>query len=384
MKQPGKKVFIYSPDLDKGGYPPSCPFDSTRPGRTRAVLASMRLLEGADRQEVAPERLDRTTLETFHEPDYLDILERAGRGEISPEQALEAGLGTADCPIFRDMFQYLTLACGGAVTGARLILNGDAEIVFTPSGGFHHAHPARASGFCYINDVVLAALELTAAGRRVVVLDVDVHHCDGVQEAFYHRNDVLTISMHESGRTLFPGTGFEKEMGEGPGYGYTVNLPLPVGTYDGAYLRAFREVVLPLIRAFDPDVIMLELGMDGLAGDPLAHLHLTNNAYADVTQAMVNLNKPLLATGGGGYHVENTVRGWALCWSVMCGEQSHHDEMMLGMGGVFLETTEWFGGLRDRILLSDAGIRAEVDTEIDALIERLKRSHFPIHGLAPD
>lgn len=376
-----RKVFVCSPELDVGGYPPDCPFDSTRPGKTRATLAAMRLLTGADRTEVAPERLERVTLERFHVPRYLDILERAGHGAISPEEALEAGLGTTDCPIFKDMYRYLTLACGGAVTGARLVLRGEADIVFSPSGGFHHAHPARAAGFCYLNDVVLAALELTVAAKRVAVLDVDVHHCDGVQEAFYRRSDVLTISMHESGRTLFPGTGFENEIGEGLGLGYSVNLPLPVGTYDGAYLRVFREVVLPLLKRFDPDVILLELGMDGLAGDPLAHLHLTNNVYGEVAQSVVNLGKPVVATGGGGYNVENTVRGWALCWSVMCGDQAAHDEMMLGMGGVMLETTEWLGGLRDRILLSDAGIRERVDQEVDALIRRIRETVFPIHNL---
>jgi len=309
-------------------------------------------------------------------------LEKAGHGHIDPLDAVKAGLGVPDCPIFANMFEYLSLAAGASVTGARRILDGDAHIVFNPSGGFHHAQPANAAGFCYLNDIVLAALEFTAAGKRVLFLDIDVHHCDGVQDAFYARSDVMTISLHESGRTLFPGTGFAEEIGIGEGRGYSVNLPLPVGTYDAAYERAFREAALPLIVAYDPDVVILEIGMDGLAGDPLAHLHLTNNVYADIVGAVVRLGKPVLATGGGGYNVENTVRGWALLWGVLCGEDHTHD-LMLGMGGVMLQNTDWLGGLRDRVMLTDGGRRATVDAEIGEVIDKIRSVVFPIHGLKP-
>jgi acetoin utilization protein AcuC len=291
------------------------------------------------------------------------------------------GLGTPDCPIFPGMYEYVTLAAGGTLTAARAILAGEARVAFNPSGGFHHAQPGNAAGFCYVNDIVLAALELREAVPRVLFLDIDVHHCDGVQDAFYARADVMTISMHETGRTLFPGTGGVEETGRGEGLGYTVNIPLPVGTYDAAYLRAFREIVVPLIGAYDPDAILLEIGMDTLAGDPLAHLHLTNNAPAEIVAEVLNFGKPLVATGGGGYNIENTVRGWALCWSVLCGDQSRHDDQMIGMGGVMLENTDWSGGLRDRVLLSDAGRRADVDREIDAAIAAVRRTVFPVHGL---
>ena len=376
-----RKLFIHSEDLDSDGYPRECPFDTRRAGQTLATVTSMGLLEGAERSVRAPERLDRRQLQAFHRPEYLDALDRAGRGELSPDEALMFGLGTPDCPIFKNMYDYVALAAGGTVTGARAILRGEAGMAFNPSGGFHHAQPAAAAGFCFLNDVVLGAMELLNGGKRVLFLDVDVHHCDGVEEAFYDRNDVMTISLHESGETLFPGTGSEKDMGVGEGYGYSVNVPLPVGTYDGAYRRLFGELVMPLMRAYDPDVIMLELGMDGLSGDPLAHLHLTNNVYADVVAKVVDLGKPVLATGGGGYHVQNTVRGWTLCWSVFCGDQEHHDAMSYGMGGVMLETTEWSGGLRDRTLLSDAGKRDSVDAAIEKTAARIRSAVFPIHGL---
>ena len=262
-------AFIHSPELDTGGYPDACPFNTSRAGRTLAKVQEFDLLDGADRTLVEPRRLSRPELEVFHTPAYLDALKAAGRGELPPEQALAVGLGTPDCPIFKDMYEFIALATGASVTAAELIRDGKATIAFNPSGGFHHAQAGNAAGFCFMNDVVLAAETLAAAGKRVLFLDIDVHHCDGVQDAFYSRSDVMTISMHESGNTLFPGTGFDDEIGEGAGKGYTVNIPLPVGTYDAIYMSTFKAVVLPLIKAYDPDVIMLELGMDTLAGDPL-------------------------------------------------------------------------------------------------------------------
>jgi len=374
-------VFLHDAALDRDGYPEACPFNTRRAGKTLEMAQSMGFVGSGGRAVVAPQRLTREELERFHTPAYLDGLRRAGDGELHPDEALRFGLGTPDCPIFRGMYDYVALAAGGSVTGARLILEGRTRYAFNPSGGFHHAQPANAAGFCYVNDIVLAALELADAGKRVFFLDIDVHHCDAVQDAFYARRDIMTASLHESGTSLFPGTGFAHEAGVGEGEGYTLNIPLPVGAYDRIYERAFREGVLPVLRAYDPDVIILEIGMDPLAGDPLAHLHLTNNVPADIVTAVRGLGKPVLATGGGGYHVENTVRGWALCWSALCGEDHTHD-LAMGLGGVMLETSEWAGGLRDRVLLSDAGRRDEVDAEVMRAVAEVKRRVFPHHGLA--
>lgn len=377
-----RKVFLHDPRLDQNGYPAACPFNTRRAGQTRAKVEAMGLLHGEDRCAAAPVALDRALLERFHAVEYLDALEQASRGELHPDDALRFGLGTPDCPIFHGMYDYIRLAAGGTVTGARMLLAGQAGIAFNPSGGFHHAQRANAAGFCFINDVVLAAQLLADAGKRVLFLDIDVHHCDGVQDAFYDRSDVMTVSLHESGRTLFPGTGFEDEIGTGEGRGYCVNVPLPVGMYDEAYERAFHSVVLPVIRKFDPDVFILELGMDALAGDPLAHLHLTNNVLADIVQQIVDFERPILATGGGGYNVANTVRGWSLCWSVLCGEHAGQQDLMIGMGGVMLENSDWLGGLRDRMLLTDGGRRDTVDAEVGVTVQRLRQLLFPLHGLA--
>ncbi len=340
----------------------------------------MGLLSGSDRKELAPQPLTRKELEWYHHPAYLDILATASHASDLTPAALDMGLGTPDCPVFPGLLDYVRLAGGGTLTAARRLLAGDALRAFNPSGGYHHAAAGAAAGFCYINDVVIALMEMTRQGKRVAFIDLDVHHGEGVQTAFYNRSDVLMISLHEDGRFIFPGTGAVDEIGEGDGRGYTVNIPLPVGTYDVVYENAFMQAAWPVLNAYDPDLIVVELGMDGLAGDPLAHMHLTNNVYADLLKKMTGTGKQILTVGGGGYNVEQTVRGWALCWSVLCEDAA--DEWNIGMGGVMLENTDWIGGLRDRTLLSDAGRHDTIADDVENVIQQIRKTVFPIHRLA--
>lgn len=374
-----KAAFIYSQELEKYHYPSDHPFHVGRARKVRQVLKSMGLLSGDGRSEVAPTAAERITLKKFHSPRYLHALQTASKGKWDVE-ALEMGIGTGDCPVFKGLYEYSVLACGATLTGAKLILAGSANVAFNPSGGFHHAGPEKASGFCYINDVALACVILAEKKKRVLYLDVDVHHGDGVAQAFYDRCDVMTISLHETPRILFPGTGFEDEIGTGRGKGYCVNVPLPVGTYDQAYMKAFEEIALPLIGAYKPDIIVLQLGADALAGDPLAHLRLTNNVYADIISQLLRFNKPILATGGGGYNVDNTVRAWALAWTVLCGMPTAQD-LNPTVAGVMLENVEWQGGLRDRALAVSSQQRSSVMPAIEATIQTLKAKVFPIHRL---
>lgn len=339
----------------------------------------MGMLEGADRGEAAPAAATRMELKKFHTARYLHTLQAAEKGNWDVE-ALGMGIGTSDCPVFEGLYEYSSLATGATLTGAELLLSGQADIAFNPSGGFHHAGPEKAAGFCYINDVALACHILAQAGKRVLYLDVDVHHGDGVAYGFYDRADVMTISMHQNPRTLFPGTGFEEEIGDGDGKGYCVNIPVPIGTYDQAYLKAYDLLVVPLAGRFNPDIIVFELGADGLAGDPLANLRLTNNVYADIINHLMKLDKPILATGGGGYNIDNTVRAWALAWSVFCGDDSS-EHSIHALGGVMLESTEWLGGLRDRRIPVTESQRNAVLPALDATIDKIKELVFPIHGL---
>ncbi|MGB2866082.1 MAG: acetoin utilization protein AcuC [Sedimentisphaerales bacterium] len=372
-------VFVYSSEFEKYHYPSEHPFHTIRAKRVRDIVSPMGLLSGSGRSEVAPVAAERMVLKKFHSARYLHALKTSAGGRWSVE-ALEMGIGSQDCPIFKGLYEYSVLATGGTLTAAKMILSGEADIAFNPSGGYHHAGPELAAGFCYINDVALACIVLAEQEKRVLYLDVDVHHGDGVAQAFYDRSDVLTISLHQNPKTLFPGTGFENEIGTGEGKGYCVNVPLPVGTYDQAYMMAFEAIALPLITAYNPDVIVFELGADALAGDPLAHLQLTNNTYAEIINHLMGFNKPILATGGGGYNVENTVRAWALAWSIFCGADQG-DDIQHAVGGVLLESTEWQGGLRDRELAVSDSQRETVMPALEATIEKIKTTIFPIHGI---
>ncbi len=377
--QERKAAFIYSPKLHEYHYPQECPFNTGRAEKVRNTLRSMGILtNGEMAREFEPETADRSDLEKIHRPRYLDALMDAAEGKYGYE-SLHMGIGSPDCPVFKDIYRYPAMACGASLKGVELILAGEVDLAFNPSGGFHHAGPELAAGFCYMNDVALACYVLAEHGKRVLYLDVDVHHGDGVQDVFYERDDVLTISLHENGRTLFPGTGFIDEIGRGPGEGYSVNLPFIPGTYDDVYLYAFKETVLPLILAYSPDVIVFELGADTLAGDPLAHLKLTNNAYVEIIEDLLRVNKPILMTGGGGYNVENTVRAWALAWSVMSGTDSFLQDLNIGLGGVFMESTDWHGGLRDRTVPVSDQEKSVIIPAVQSVIDEVKARIFPYH-----
>jgi acetoin utilization protein AcuC len=374
-------AFVYAPEIEGLSYPSDCPFKTQRASLTRSKIAAFGLLGSPNSPEIAARQATSAELRQIHSAHYLEELQRAAAGDLTAA-GFRMGLGGPDTPVFKDMFEYGAWACGAGLVAAERLVSGQADIAFNLLGGFHHAMPAHAGGFCYLNDVALACDALARAGKRVVYLDVDAHHGDGVQEIFYERSDVFTISLHESGKTLYPWGGFENEIGQGPGLGFNANISLPAGTDDAAFLVAFERVVLPLIGAYRPDAIVLELGMDTLAGDPLTHLQMTNNIVVEVLNRVMAFQRPLLVAGGGGYHVENTVRAWALAWRTCLGDDDQ-DAMSMGLGGVMLGSSEWAGGLRDRHLPIAAPQRAAVDSELHTSIERVMANVFPYHGLAP-
>ena len=204
---------------------------------------------------------------------------------------------------------------------SQLVLDNEAARAFHFAGGLHHAMPERASGFCYVNDAVLAIMELRRRDWKVAYVDIDAHHGDGVQFAFYDDPRVLTISSHERGDRLFPGTGFVEEMGEGEGVGYSVNLPLQPYTDDAVYEPAFEAVVPPLLRAFEPDVVVLQLGIDSHRTDPLTHLAWTVQGFTKIVSRLLELSPRVVALGGGGYDLPNVARAWTAAWAAMNGAE---------------------------------------------------------------
>jgi acetoin utilization protein AcuC len=234
-----------------------------------------------------------------------------------PPSSLSYGLGTSDVPVFLGMHEATQSVCGGSIEGARQILDQGAQRVLQLSGGLHHAMPGRAAGFCVYNDVALAIQEFVAAGKRVAFVDIDVHHSDGVQEMFYNEPSVLTISLHQSGRTLFPGTGFVHERGGPEAPGSAINVPLEPSTGNESYLECFDAVVPDAVAAFKPDVMVVEVGADAHLRDPLAQLDLTTSAFVGLFERITKIAESsaagkLLVTLGGGYGFDATMRIWSL------------------------------------------------------------------------
>lgn len=273
----------------------------------------------------APGEIDVDTILRLHRPTFVEAVQRASVDPAASDEH-RFGLGSADNPVFAGMHDAAMLVCAASLEAARLVMAGDVAHAFNPSGGLHHAMPDRAAGFCIYNDVAVAIDHLLEAGaERVAYVDVDVHHGDGVEEMFRDDPRVLTISLHESGRYLFPGTGACEDVG-GPGaLGSVANVPLAPGTTGDVWLEAFDQVVEPLVRVFRPDVLVTQLGCDTHATDPLAHLALTVDDMAEIARRLHVLAHEAaggrwLATGGGGYQwVQVVPRAWTLAFAEMVG-----------------------------------------------------------------
>ena len=266
-----------------------------------------------------PEPADPHNVLKFHSADYLDTLRQASDGHLAGSCAAY-GIGQGDNPHFPGVYEFSMLSAGGSIRAARMVADGVADRVFHIAGGLHHAHRERASGFCYLNDPVLAILNLLDHGLRVAYVDVDAHHGDGVQWAFYDTDRVLTISMHQDGHTLFPGSGGVVETGRGEGEGYSVNIPLLPRTEDDLYLRAFTEVVVPLVQWYDPNIVVTQLGVDSLRDDPLAMLDLTPQGFDALIKIMREHFPRWVALGGGGYDLRAVACVWTRAWSVISGQ----------------------------------------------------------------
>jgi acetoin utilization protein AcuC len=215
------------------------------------------------------------------------------------------------------MFESEGLKVGAALLAAELLLQDEVDVAFSFAGGLLHAGRDFASGFCVFGDGAVAIHRMLEAGGRVAYIDIDAHHGDGVQAAFYDDPRVLTISFHESGHYLFPGTGFTHELGKGDGHGFSVNVPLFPYTGDETFIWAFDQVVPPLIERFAPDAVVAQLGVDAHWRDPLTHLALTTYGFEALFERIHQLSPRWLAVGGGGYDRTVVPRTWTLAWGVM-------------------------------------------------------------------
>jgi acetoin utilization protein AcuC len=322
---PGPVVLVYGDELMKHRLSDQHPLQPIRVKLAVDLIRSTGLIEHSHLLPPRPATIDELAL--VHSRDYIDLVRKlsdpAQRAHASPYAIDAAGFASADNPISDDLHDGTSLVAGASLVAAQAIQSGAALHAFSPSGGLHHAHRERASGFCTYNDAAIACQWLKEQGHRVAYVDVDVHHGDGVEGIFASDPDVLTISLHESGRYLFPGTGFPQDCGEGAGRGSAANLPFLPFTWDEPWLDGFDRVVPALLRRFKPTVLVTQDGCDTHYLDPLAHLAATTRIWPHVGKAFHHLAHELcdgrwLALGGGGYAIYEVVpRAWTLLFAEM-------------------------------------------------------------------
>lgn len=374
-----KTAFIYTDAYVKFDYGDTHPLKPYRLQLTHDLIRSYGLLSLPGSQLLATTPAQRSELEWFHTPAYLDVLATADSGVYQRDYAAY-GLGPGDNPVFAGLYAWSQLCAGGSLQAARLVESGAVDIAFHIAGGLHHAMSNRACGFCYVNDPVIAIFHLLRRGYRIAYIDIDIHHGDGVQAAFYDTDQVLTISLHEDGRYLFPGTGFVQETGAGKGEGYAVNLPLPPGVDDDIYVEGFTAIVPPLVEAYKPDFVVTQLGVDSFRDDPLADAQLTTRGYMRVLQQIKALAPRWIATGGGGYNLSNVARAWTLAWGLMNGVQVP-DPLPESILAALRQQGYTGKTLRDPDITLHPAHHASLRTEVHKTIGYLKAHVFPLHGL---
>ncbi|KAK9470922.1 uncharacterized protein V1510DRAFT_421495 [Dipodascopsis tothii] len=252
----------------------------------------------------------------FHGDDYIDFLKRVTPENKGEFDASKFNIGE-DCPIFDGIYDYSSIYAGASLDASRKLINGQSDIAINWSGGLHHAKKFEASGFCYVNDIVLAILNLLRFHPRVLYIDIDLHHGDGVQEAFYSTDRVMTLSFHKYNGEFFPGTGNFEEIGTGLGSHHSLNVPLRDGIDDASYIELFKAIVQPVIATYQPSAVVLQCGTDSLGCDRLGCFNLNIRAHGECVRYMKTFGLPLLVLGGGGYTPRNVSRAWAYETSVL-------------------------------------------------------------------
>ncbi|CAJ0628543.1 7173_t:CDS:10 [Entrophospora sp. SA101] len=311
-------VYYYDEDVGNFTYGPGHPMKPHRMRMTHDLVINYNLFRKME--ILTPKRASPRQMTRFHTDEYIDFLYRVtplNVEELSQQQT-RFNVGE-DCPIFDGLFEFCSISAGGSIDAANKLTSGDADIAINWSGGLHHAKRFEASGFCYVNDIVLAILELLRYYQRVLYVDIDIHHGDGVEEAFYTTDRVLTCSFHKFGQ-FFPGTGDVSDIGIGRGKNYAVNFPLKDGMDDMSYNSVFCPVVEHIINWYRPGVIVLQCGADSLAGDRLGCFNLSMKGHAECVKFVKGFNLPLLVVGGGGYTIRNVARAWTYETGVLIGE----------------------------------------------------------------
>ena len=371
IAQAAAPIFIGSEVYRGSSYGPAHPL---RVPRVSTVMDLVRALGWLPPEQfrLSP-KAKPAALAIWHDPGYLAALQAAARGGAADlEVSRRFGLGTLSNPVFPDMFRRPATGAGGVMLAAQMLAQGPG-VIYVPGGGTHHGMPARANGFCYLNDPVLGILTLRNSGlRRIAYVDIDAHHPDGVEHAFSDDADVLLISVHEQNR--WPFTGLITDTGQGNCY----NLPVPAGFNDTEMRAVLDRLILPRLAAFAPEVVILQCGADALTEDPLSRLTLSNNAHWGVVAALRAASPRFLVLGGGGYNPWSVGRCWAGVWATLIGaaipdvlpDAAQHilRGLSWGGGGRALPTEAMLTTLRDPP--REGPIRTEVAAGISSLAAR--------------
>lgn len=288
-----------------------------------------------------PRSATQAELEVYHDHDYIEFLSRVTpQNQADMKHLIDTFNCVEDCPIFADMYDFCRMYAGASLAAARKLCAGTTDIAINWSGGLHHAKKGEASGFCYVNDIVLAILELLRYHPRVLYIDIDIHHGDGVEFAFYHTNRVMTVSFHKYTGDFFPGTGKLDDNGAGLGKHFCLNVPLQDGIDDNMYLTIFKTVIEDTVTAFRPTAIVLQCGADSLGCDRLGAFNLSIAAHGECVNFVRKFGVPLLVVGGGGYTIKNVSRCWTYETSVLVGA-AIPDELPVTIYDSFFRESQW-------------------------------------------
>ncbi len=377
-----KLLYPYSDKLLKYEFNKDHPLKPDRLRFTYWLSKQLGLLD--DVEILEPILPTQKELEMFHTVEFIDAVHSV---DSSQDPMYRFGLGTMDNPLFPDIYDAAARYVGATLTAAKQFVNG-ATRAFCISGGLHHAQRSEASGFCIFNDIVIAIKWIQKQRPcKVFYFDFDAHHADGVQNAFYKSNRVLTISIHQDGRTLFPGTGRVYELGAGDGLGYSVNVPLSPGAGSPELIRVFEEVAVPLFDSFKPDLLVTQLGVDGHFLDPLANLAYTSHGFETVLQGLKSMAKKCrmgwLALGGGGYHPINVARLWTLFLAIMLDrdvpEEIPSSFLNRAAEQGYPPHPTTFRDVDERIV--SVVPQEHISASLDRTLGRIREEIFPYHGL---
>jgi len=377
VERPKDSILVYSGRFNEFSYGEGHPFRPDRAKFTLDLMLSEGYLNEPWIRQEEPITITKEVLYESHNPDFIDALEAANSGEWN-DSFLAFHLGGDECPVFKGLFDYVMLYTAATLTGVNLITQENANLAFNPLGGFHHAHRDYAEGFCYVNDVVAAIDSFLSKGLRVACIDIDAHHGNGVQDAYYSDDRVMTISTHQTGKSLFPWSGFEYEIGKGNGRGYNINIPLPEETDDEAFLVVFDQLINTVMEQFQPNVVISIIGGDTHKNDPLTGLNLTNNGMAETIERIREYSSHLLLLGGGGYDIASTSKAWSRMWAAANRINAMPDYLTV-MGGTFLGAEGLKGAtLIDRSFIVSGDTKKEIHKEIDLIIQFHVENTLPL------